>query len=100
MNRDTGIKAELRRGDKIVIKPVWQLLEEGWEPSSWGWIDERATAECGAFWESNYYTGIEEILSKDRTLTVVQDDGGREGIHCLETNYHIARKAVGMVLSR
>lgn len=83
---------KLKQGDIIVIKPIFQLLEEGWEPIVWGWIKNSS--------EINYYHGVERTLRESRTLTVCKDDGGSEGIHCFETPYHIAREVIGMVLKR
>lgn len=84
----------MKKGTKITIKPISQLLKEGWEPIVWGWIKDRASCLETAHREKNYYHGVEKILTESRTLTVVVDDGGREGIHCLETPYHIAREVV------
>jgi hypothetical protein len=81
------------KGTKIIIKTIFQLLEEGWEPIVWGWIKFRAHDR-----EVSYYHGIEKILDKARTLTVIQDDGGEE-ISCHETPYHVAREAISEVLA-
>ncbi len=89
----------LKRGDKIIIKPVFQLLEEGWEPISWGWIKDRQSEMFLAHKEISYYHGIENILTESRILTVRFDTGFKD-IFCIETDYHVAREAIGMVLSR
>ena len=88
----------INKGDKIVLKPVSQLLTEGWEPIVWGWIKYKTPNIVLAYEEISYYKGVEDILGEHRVLTVTLDDGGREGIHCAETNYHIAREAIGVVL--
>ena len=89
----------LKRGDKVVTKPIFRLLEEGWEPIAWGWIKNRASVLSNAHQEINYYHGIEKILSEHRILTVRFDTGG-EYVFCIETDYHVAREAIGMVLNR
>ena len=52
--------------------------------------------------ENSYYRGIEDVLDEHRTLTIVQGydqaDGGY--LHCIETDYHVAREAIGMILSK
>lgn len=81
------------KGCKIVIKTIQKLLNQGWEPIVWGWIKDRSHTFINNC-EINYYKGIEEILGEDRVLTVISDHGGREGILCVETNYHIASEVV------
>lgn len=83
----------MRKGTKITIKPISQLLKEGWEPIVWGWIKYRTHNIMKAHIEVSYYHGIEKILGKSRILTVAGDDGGKE-IGCLETPYHVAREAI------
>lgn len=94
-------KQNLKRGDKIVIKPIFQLLAEAWEVIIWGWIKNRTDNQYLAHEEISFYQGIEDILDDRRVLTVAQDDSGHSKyIHCVETNYHVAIEAIGMLLSR
>jgi hypothetical protein len=92
-------KQNLKRGDKVVIKSIFQLLAEAWEPIIWGWIKNRTDNQYLAHEEISFYQGIENILDDSRVLTVAQSDSGHSKyIHCVETDYHIAREVIGMVL--
>ena len=76
---------------KVAIKPIKQLLKEGWERIVWGWIKYRGLQAD----EINYYQGIEDILDESRVLTTTQGESGhQEYLHCVETNYHVAREVV------
>ncbi len=83
--------------DKVVIKTVYQLIDEGWERVPWGYLRNRSPCIDA---EISYYNGIEKVLREDRVLTVAQDDGARRYIHCVETNYHVARAVIAAMIPR
>jgi len=85
----------MKQFEKVRIKPIQQLLDEGWERIAWGWIKNRAVSQSPAYREVSYYYGIEKLLGKDRTLIVQQDDGGKY-VHCDGTDYHVAREAMAL----
>ena len=47
--------------------------------------------------EISYYDGIEDILGGFRALTILQVDD-RNYVHCVETNYRIAKEVIGVVI--
>ena len=92
---------KLNQFDKIVIKRISQLLEEVWEPVAWGWMKNRTDDVGMAHQEISYYQGIENILDENRVLTVRQDDDGHGNyLHCVETDYHVAKEAIGLVIPK
>lgn len=92
-------KQNLKKGDRIIIKSIVQLLAEAWAPIIWGWIKNKTNNQYLAHEEISFYHGIENILDDSRVLTVAQGDSGHcKYIHCVETDYHIAREVIRMVL--
>jgi hypothetical protein len=83
---------DLKRGDKLMIKTMDQMLNEGFERLSFGLLKHRASRPSGARQEVFYASGMEKDLRVDRVVTFM--GVGAMGLSCKESAYLFPKEAI------